>query len=99
MEYLSLCIVGVIPRMSNPKMSNPRMSNPKMSNPRMSNPKMSNAKMSANTAGTSLVPTPLSEKSRRGLATVPYNGLSCAVCTVRANQIAEFSYVTALIAS
>ena len=33
-------------------------------------------------------------KSRRGLATVPYNGLSRAVCTVRANQIAEFSYVT-----
>ena len=48
--------------------------------------------------GPSLVPTPLSEKSRRGLATVPYNGLSRAVCTVRANQIAEFSYVT-LIAS
>ena len=44
--------------------------------------------------GYSLVPTPLSEKSRRGLATVPYNGLSRAVCTVRANQIAEFSYVT-----
>ena len=46
----------------------------------------------------SLVPTPLSENSRRGLATVPYNGLSRAVCTVRANQIAQFSYVT-LIAS
>ena len=42
----------------------------------------------------SLVPTPLSEKSRRGLATVPYNGLSRAVCTVCANQIAEFRYVT-----
>ena len=39
----------------------------------------------------SLVPRPLSEKSRRGLATVPYNGLSHAVCTVRSN---EFSYVT-----
>ena len=49
-------------------------------------------------AKASLVPRPLSEKSRRGLATVPYNGLSRAVCTVRANQIAEFSYVT-LIAS
>ena len=46
----------------------------------------------------SLVPTPLSEKSRRGLATLPYNGLSGAVCTVLANQIAEFTYVT-LIAS
>ena len=39
----------------------------------------------------SLVPRPLSEESRRGLATVPYNGLSRAVGTVRANQIAEFS--------
>ena len=46
----------------------------------------------------SLVPRPLSEKSRRGLATLPYNGLSRAVCTVRANQIAEFTYVT-LVAS
>ena len=26
--------------------------------------------------------------------TVAYNGLSCAVCTVRSNQIAEFNYVT-----
>ena len=39
------------------------------------------------------VPRPRSEKSRRGLATVPYNGLSGAVCTVRANQVAEFSYM------
>ena len=46
----------------------------------------------------SLVPRPLSEKSRTGLATVPYNGLSRAVYTVCANQIAEFSYVK-LIAS
>ena len=38
----------------------------------------------------SLVPRPLSEKSRRGLAALPYNGLSRMVCTVRANQIAEF---------
>ena len=43
-------------------------------------------------------PRSLSEKSRRGLATVPYNGLSRVVCTMHANQIAEFSYVT-LIAS
>ena len=50
------------------------------------------------TLQSSLVPRPLSEKSRRGLATLPYIGLSRAVCTVRANQIAEFSYVT-LIAS
>ena len=26
--------------------------------------------------------------------TVAYNGFSCAVCTVRSNQIAEFNYVT-----
>ena len=45
----------------------------------------------------SLVPRLLSEKSRRGLATVPYNGLSCAVYTVRANEIAELSYVTSLL--
>ena len=32
----------------------------------------------------SLMPRPLSEKSRRGLATLPYNGLSRMVCTVRA---------------
>ena len=56
------------------------------------------AARSAAMGSSSLVPRPLSEKSRRGLATVPYNGLSRAVCTVRANQIAEFSYVT-LIAS
>ena len=45
----------------------------------------------------SLVPRLLSEKSRRGLATVPYNDLSRAVYTVRANEIAEFSYVTSLL--
>ena len=43
----------------------------------------------------SLVPRPLSEKElRRNLVTLLYNGLSHAVCTVRANQIAEFCYVT-----
>ena len=36
----------------------------------------------------SLVPRPLSEKSRRGLATRPYIALSRADCRVRANQIA-----------
>ena len=42
----------------------------------------------------SLVPRPLSEKSRRGLATRPYIALSRADCRVRANQIAVFGYVT-----
>ena len=27
---------------------------------------------------------------------MPYNGLSCVVCTVHANEIAEFSYVTVI---
>ena len=42
----------------------------------------------------SLVPRPLSEKSRRGLATRPYIALSRADCRVHANQIAVFGYVT-----
>jgi len=40
----------------------------------------------------SLVPRPLSEKSRRGLATRTTPRVH-AHCTVRANQVAEFSYV------
>ena len=42
----------------------------------------------------SLVPRPLSEKLRRGLATRSYIALSRADCRVRANQIAVFGYVT-----